>query len=77
MLHTGSLGLLVALACARELGWSVTLDDAVQQGFAIEMQLPASVQAAAAPALHSAAGAEALRARLQRLLQREMDLALR
>ena len=77
LLHTGALGLLVALACAKDLGWAVTLDDSAPQGFAIEMRLPEPLPAAAAPALHSAPVTEALRARLQRLLRREMDLALR
>lgn len=76
MLRQGRMGLLVAAVCAQDLGWRLDPCGPPEGGFALEMELP---QHSAPPAavLHSAVENEALRARLHRLLQRELTLALR
>lgn len=76
MLRQGRMGLLVATVCAQDLGWQLDPCGPQENGFALEMRLPRPMAAPAA-ALHSALESEALRARLQRLLRRELAVALR
>lgn len=75
ILRQGGLGLMIAVACAQDLGWELTLDEDAPGGFALAVQLPQPIAAGAA-VLCSDAAAESLRARLRRQLRRELALAL-
>lgn len=76
LLRRGGLGLLVAVACAQDLGWQLQAAVPEGGGFRLDMGLPAPAQPPAAALFCSAAGQTAARARLRARLRRELELAL-